>query len=282
MTKSLLVDFSTLSVAAAFASGIENTLDEGFLRHLILNSILGARRRFKDYEMVLAIDGRDYWRKNIFPHYKASRAKSREESDFDWARFYQQRDGVINEIKQVFPYKVIKIDEAEADDIIGVLALNATDACVIYAEDNDFKQCARNPHVRLFSPRQQKFKTDLTLYEVEYELFHKICTGDGGDGIPNIFSASDTFVRDGVRQTPARKKKIDEFFESGVYDQFKDRFNENQSLIDFRYIPVDLKERIWEAYAQPPLGSKGKIWNYLTSKELVKISNQFMSDIDSF
>ena len=277
----LLIDFSALSYAAAFAGGIDNTLDPGFLRHLILNCILGARKKFKGYETVLCIDARDYWRKEIFPYYKAHRAKARAESDFDWSKFFSQRNEILNEIKHVFPYKIIEVPTAEADDIIGVLALEATVPTVVYAEDGDFHQCARNPNVRLYSPIKKKFKPDLTAWEIEEFLFNKICGGDSGDGIPNILSPGNS-IFDKIRQKQLRVKKINTYYEQGVPEALSGRWEENKNLIDLRCIPDDLKQIIRDEYAKPALGSNGKIWSYLTSKELLAISNRFIAEINDF
>lgn len=277
----LLIDFSALSMAAAHSQGIDNSLDEGFLRHLILNSILGARKKFKDYETILCIDGRDYWRKEIFPYYKAHRAKAREASTFDWSTFFKQRTGILNEIKNVFPYKVLEIPTAEADDIIGVLATEATIPTIIYAEDGDFNQLARNPNVRLYSPIKKKFKPDLTLWEVDEFLFEKLCRGDSGDGIPNILSPGNA-IYEKIRQSPISAKKINTWYESGIPEQYKGRFEENKQLIDLKLIPEDLKALIRAEYEKPALGSKAKIFNYLTTKELLKISSRFLSEAEDF
>jgi 5'-3' exonuclease len=277
----LLIDFSALSMSAAFAQGIDNSLDEGFLRHLILNSILGARKKFKDYETVLCIDARTYWRKEVFPYYKAQRKAAREASTFDWTTFFAQRNLILNEIKNVFPYKIIEIDSAEADDIIGVLAAEATIPTVIYAEDNDFNQLAKNPNVRLYSPIKKKFKAEHTLWELDEHLFEKICRGDSGDGIPNIMMPGNAIVEK-IRQSPISTKKINTWYESGIPENLKGRFEENKLLIDLKLIPEDLKQKIRDAIEEPVLGSKAKIFNYLTSKELLKISSRFLAEAEDF
>ena len=281
MAKRLLIDFSTLIIASAMSQR-QDKIDEGMLRHLTINSILGARKKFKDYETVLCYDSGSYWRRDIFPGYKAHRRKARDASTFDWRSFYQYMDNIKVELREIFPYKVIELDGAEADDVIGTLALHADDDLVIYAEDQDFHQCLRNPNVKIYKPRKGVWVGQKPMYEVEYELFTKICQGDGGDGIPNIFSDINS-IAEGVRQNRATKKRIDELFENGVgAGELLERYKLNKALIDLRETPKELKERILAAVEEPPKGSKGKIFQYLTEQKLMKHGANFLSDINLF
>ena len=63
------------------------------------------------------------WRKQYFPYYKANRAKAHEKSEFDWDIIYQTLNKIRDEIRDVFPYKNMKIESTEADDIIAILAI---------------------------------------------------------------------------------------------------------------------------------------------------------------
>ena len=119
----ILIDFSGIAVATIAVNKVN---DEGMLRHMMLNSLRMYRTKFKkDYgELVLAIDSGNNWRRNYFPQYKANRRKTREESGFDWEEAFRILHLVRQEIKENFPYHVIKVDECEADDIIGTLVEN--------------------------------------------------------------------------------------------------------------------------------------------------------------
>ena len=54
--------------------------------------------------------------------------------------------------------------------------------------------------------------------------FNHIMRGDGGDGIPNVLSADDTFVTDKT-QTPLRQARINEWLENS--DNLKEVMDEN-------------------------------------------------------
>jgi len=74
-------------------------VNEGLVRHMVLNYLCSYRRKFfTDYgELVIACDNRNYWRKSLFPYYKAHRKKNREDSGFDWNEIFR----CLNEIKMV-------------------------------------------------------------------------------------------------------------------------------------------------------------------------------------
>ena len=61
-------------------------LDVNLLRHMVINTIRSHKVKFgKEYgEVVIACDSRKYWRKEVFPYYKANRKKAREDSGFNW------------------------------------------------------------------------------------------------------------------------------------------------------------------------------------------------------
>ena len=65
-------------------------VDEGLIRHMILNSIRNYVMEFKsdytdnDADIILAWDSKHYWRRDYYPQYKAGRKKTRESSNLDW------------------------------------------------------------------------------------------------------------------------------------------------------------------------------------------------------
>ena len=62
----------------------DNEVQEDMVRHMVLNSLRSYRTKFyNDYgELVICYDGRNYWRKEIFPYYKQNRKKSRESKKY--------------------------------------------------------------------------------------------------------------------------------------------------------------------------------------------------------
>ena len=121
----ILVDLNQVLLAGLMAqiANHKGKLDENLIRHMVLNIIRNHLKNFRsEYgEFVLCCDNRKYWRKEYFPFYKASRKKNREKSDLDWHMIFDILAKLKQELKENFPYKVIDVEGAEADDIIGTL-----------------------------------------------------------------------------------------------------------------------------------------------------------------
>lgn len=269
----ILIDFSGIAIATIAVNKVN---DEDMLRHMMINSIRMYRTKFKEQygEVVLAIDAGNNWRRNYYPQYKANRKKNRDDSGFDWQEAFRILHMVQEEIKENFPYHVIKINECEADDIIGVLAANTQEFgqyedVMIVSADHDFKQLQQYPNVKQFSPLLKKPVVD---DNPRINLIEKILTGDAGDGVPNVLSDDDVFV-DGRRQTPLSKKKK-ETFKEDLSDgellyaaSWYRNYCRNETLIDLTKTPDRLKNQIIEEFnSQDPWHNKGKVFPYLINK----------------
>jgi 5'-3' exonuclease len=246
----LLVDLNQVLLAGLMAqiSSQKNTkLEEPLVRHMVLNIIRTHVKNFKaEYgEVVLCCDNRKYWRKEYFPFYKANRKKTRDKSSLDWHLIFDMLTKFKAELKENFPYKVIDVEGAEADDIIGTLVPRHAphEKILILSSDGDFLQLQQNHNVKQYNPSQKKYVISPNPI---MDLKEKIIRGDKGDGIPNMFSPSDCFVRD-LRQKPITKTIIDKYLWENVeeYNETdKTNFARNSTLIDLTKIPPDIKEKI--------------------------------------
>lgn len=251
-------------------------LDEGLIRHMVLNSLRSYVRQFKEKygEIIICCDSKKYWRRDIFPFYKSNRKKARDESGFDWTLIFETLNKIRDELKENFPYKVIDVEGAEADDVIGVLSarLSPSEDILILSSDKDFVQLQKYENVTQYSPILKRFvKTDDPhLYVKEH-----IIKGDRGDGIPNFLSADNVFAL-GERQKVINKKKLDEWLklkpeEFCVNENMLRNFKRNQMLVDLDYIPDSISAQIVEAYENVKPGNKQKMFNYFVEKKLVNL-----------
>ena len=283
----IIMDYSGIALASII---INKTFEESLIRHMILNSIRMYRSRYVDEygEIVLACDGPNNWRRSAFPQYKANRKKGRDESTFDWNEAFRILHLVREEIKENFPYKVIHIDQCEADDIIGTLVNLKSDVPInpepimIVSSDRDFVQLQRFPNVKQYSTILKK-----EVVESNPRLFLQthIIKGDKGDGVPNILSEDNVFV-EGFRQTPMSKKKIDNIIEDLDDGEllyaasWYRNYCRNKKLIDLTETPNDLKRQIINSFEeQDPWPNKGNVFPYLVSKncnELIKSVQEFV------
>jgi hypothetical protein len=281
----ILVDYSQVALAAilTFQRELKGTESEvkNLIRHVTLSTIKSYKKKYgKDYgEMVICCDGRKYWRKEYFEHYKASRKKNREASDLDWKLIFDTLSEMREDLRNYFPYRVIHVDRAEADDVIAVMAKYLQDnlliqeglveepqKILILSSDKDFKQLQLYPTVKQWSPMQKKYIT-ASKQEIRDFMVEHIVKGDTGDGIPNIFSKDDVFVI-GERQKVCSAKRLAEFIENGEAacrnDEEKRNYARNQALVDFFFIPQDVQQSIIDAYLNTkPNNDKMKIMNYL-------------------
>jgi len=277
----ILVDLNQVLLAglmAQIANSKNVKLEESLIRHMILNIIRSHLKNFrKEYgEVVLCSDNRKYWRKEYFPFYKAGRKKSRSNSDLDWHLIFDMLAKFKVELKENFPYKVIDVEGAEADDIIGTLVPRhiMNENILIISSDGDFLQLQmyndRSQYtVKQYNPTQKKFVISENPLE---ELKQKIISGDKGDGIPNILSPSDTFVRE-IRQKVMTEAKLTKFM-SEHYTEYDENakigFTRNQTLIDLRNIPGDIQSKIINNYEET-VPVKGKLLDYFIANKLFNL-----------
>lgn len=102
------------------------------------------------------------------------------------------------------------------------------------------------------------------------ELKEKIIRGDKGDGIPNMFSPSDCFVRD-LRQKPITKGVLEKYLKEDVsnYNETdKSNYTRNSTLIDLTYIPQEIKEKIINTYEEIVPAKRNKLLNYFIENKL--------------
>jgi 5'-3' exonuclease len=270
----VLVDLNQVLLAGLMAqiANQKGKLDEDLIRHMILNIIRNHVKNFKEYgEVILCCDNRKYWRKEFFPFYKAGRKKTREKSDLDWHLIFDMLAKFKVELKENFPYKVIDVEGAEADDIIGTLVPRHAphEKILILSSDGDFLQLQMyGENVKQYNPSQKKYVKSI---DPLLELKEKIIRGDKGDGIPNVFSPSDCFVRE-LRQKPITQKIIEKYLAEN-YGEWEDEnarvgFSRNQTLIDLRLIPGDIKNKIINTYEETVPAKRNKLLNYFIEHKL--------------
>jgi 5'-3' exonuclease len=266
----IVVDYSGIAISNIFTQRLN--VSESLIRHMILNSLrmYNVRHRKEYGNMVLACDGGS-WRKEIFPQYKAHRKASRDSSGLDWDEFFRILSMVRDEIAENFPYKVIHIQNIEADDIIGTLVektqgFGQHEPVMIISADKDFIQLQRYPNVKQFSPMTKSLVKEAD--PIRYLQEH-IMRGDSGDGIPNILSPDNCFV-DKLRQKPISSKNINAWIQdynnlsTKMEQETYRNFQRNQALIDLSRVPQSKKDVIINTYDSTK--THLNILNYLITK----------------
>ena len=136
----------------------------------------------------------------------------------------------------------IKIDEAEADDIIAIIKKKIRDIqpnrnIVIVTGDFDYLQLA-DDNTSIIDLKD-KLITDKSLGDPKLDLLSKIISGDNSDYIPSIFNKC------GPKTTAKFLDNLDSLKEKLTKDQkARNNFFKNRLLVDFDMIPNYIKANI--------------------------------------
>lgn len=255
------------------------------LRHLIINSIryYNVSFRHKYGEMIICCDGGS-WRKKEFPLYKYVRKQEREnESDQDWSEIFKHVEQIINDLRDHFPYKVLREYGAEADDIIGALV---TDHCkksnepiLIVSNDKDFGGLQRYRQVSQWRPmiasRQENFEKGwFRIDDPNYFEFELVMHGDESDGVPSIKCPDDFYKNkyeaklngEKTKRAPSITKKLknelyplfmhepEAFAKKLTKDEVKN-FKRNAKLISLSQMPDDIRTKIMDGFENAESGT---------------------------
>ena len=250
-------------------------LEENMVRHMVLNSLRSYRQKFSAEfgEMVIACDNTNCWRKKVFPYYKANRKKNQEKSEMDWNSIFECMNKIRSELKEFFPYRVIDIETAEADDIIGTLVskfgqeLNTGEKILILSGDKDFIQLHKYSNVKQYDPTRKKW-----ISHANPDMFLKehIMKGDAGDGVPNVLSSDNCFVV-GERQKPLTQKRLSQYMglDPSQYETIiAKNYERNAKLIDLSYTPDEIRTKVMEQYESQKGKDRSKLWNYFIANKL--------------
>lgn len=279
----IIVDLNQVMLSNLMAQLGNHTnaqVEETMVRHMVLNAIRSYKQKFgPEYgELIIACDNTNYWRKHKFPYYKANRKKAIAESEMNWKSIFECMNKIRSELKEFFPYRVIDVESAEADDIIATLvaefglSINTGEKILILSGDKDFIQLHTYANVKQYDPVKKKWisHNDPNAFLVEH-----IMKGDASDGIPNILSDDDCFVT-GTRQKPLTAKRMTSLINTipdKDYDQRTYRnFCRNRELIDLSYIPEKIKESVLSQYCNQAGKDRSKLMNYFIANKLKNLT----------
>ena len=284
----VLVDFNGLAVGSIMGSlNRGEGLSENLVKHIIINNLRLYRKKYSEGKygkIVICCDSRS-WRKDVYPEYKANRKTGREKDKHDWAAIFDLIDSTLNDLRENFPYAVIKIDNAEADDIIGALTVHKSipligEDVVIISADKDFIQLQKHGHVIQWSPLFNKMVKDPN--PTKY-LFEHLLKGDSGDGVPNVLSPDDCLVNH-IRQSPMTKKKMAEWWENKnklkevMPQEVFRNYIRNREMIDLDRTPEAIKKESIDQYENYKYPNRQNILTYLIEnrmKMLIENAGEF-------
>ena len=268
-----LVDFSQIVIGSYMMASKFSDADIDTVRPAVLNTLRLYRTKFVSEfgELILCCDDRKTWRKEIFPNYKASRKKTRAATSIDWENLYECLNQLKEELTEWFPYKLIQVEKAEADDVIAILVGLINERSLILSSDKDFVQLHQF-NVRQYSPMQKKFVEG----DAKWNLHEKIIKGDVGDGVPNIMSDDNVFVDEGRRQKPITKKKVDAWYEidPDMYcsSEMLRNYNRNKQLVDLGEVPESIRINITKRFETTTVADRKRLLTYFINHRLKNLT----------
>jgi hypothetical protein len=296
--KIILVDFSQAVIAACAAQAKElngNSEAKSYIRHIVLGMILQWKQKFKG-KIILACDAKNYWRKDEFPAYKGHR--KHENTEFlNWDLVRECVEELKNDLRLYFPYHVIEVEGAEADDVVAILTkffqendlvntglIEEPREIVIVSTDGDFQQLQKYPGVFQWNNVQKKM---IVCANPKQYLIEHLARGDTDDNVPSVCNGDDWAKarKDGVpvRAAPFKTSRLLDFYHKGIdaclNEVERRNWKRNELLIDLDSIPSAINMKVISAYLDYEVkGNKNKVFNYLTKnrmKYLMSSSSEF-------
>lgn len=246
-----MFDINNLFIRCFFVGSIgaktENP-DYKLWRFLCVDNIYKSLLRSKDIkEIILAVDWPLSWRKLYCKRYKESRKEIREKSGVNWREFFYQMDELLEDIQEHLPFKVIRVQHAEADDIIAVICMERRGKYTIISTDEDFLQIS-SPNIKVYNPLAAKY---VTCQSTRAFIIEKCLTGQKKDDIFNIKTPLD-WPAD-KRKPSFGKTQLNKVLKMGYQKWLEEeglleRYKINKTLMDFTMIPKTIKTRILNIY----------------------------------
>lgn len=171
----------------------------GLTLHYIFEELLEVHQEFSNNynEIVICIDNssKGYWRRDVYPGYKASRKVNRDESEINYSEVFEHINKLIHQLKTNIPWKVVEVERAEADDIMLVLAkkYHNEENVLIHSPDKDMIQAQRGTEtVHQYSPLTKKYLKPENKYDnMDHWITEHVCLGDTSDDVPRIVDGTE-------------------------------------------------------------------------------------------
>jgi 5'-3' exonuclease len=224
-----------------------------FFAHLMTTQIIRFSKQLgasKANKMVICLDSPS-WRKDFYAKnkpvcpvyedqtYKGNRVK---DSSLPWDELHAITDSLAESFKNHSDLYVMKIQDAEADDIIAILSkeFSSKETIWVLSPDKDFVQL-QDENVHVFDPLKNAFKP-----EQDVSLFKKIhnIIGDASDNIYTIKGNQKS-----MKESVALKllKDLDDLLATNPL--MKQKYDFNEKLIDLSMIPEYVKEATLNEFA---------------------------------
>ena len=183
------------------------------------------------------------WRSKLVDNYKGDRVDMTLKNNFK-PTFKLTYEHIIPNLIKTYPDKIysLRIEKLEADDIIAIICKHYEKAnenlkIVLVSGDQDFLQLGRDN--LFFINYKTKKHVQLTREEAKEALKQKVLNGDCSDNICSIFPKDKKILSLKMRkEISSDDTKLEKYLDD--FPDIKKRYELNQKLINFDYIPEKL------------------------------------------
>ncbi len=261
-------------------------VDWAYWKYIVFSSIYYSMIKNKATEVVLAVDDRHSWRYDIWSRYKEDRKKKKEKQDdgFPWDEFFIKYKEMMQEMKEHLPVKVMYVDKAEGDDIIGVIVKKVPESCTVISTDKDYMQLLEDTNrVKVYNPLKKQY---MGHPNSEIFLIEQCLLGQKKDSIFNI--KTPWLYPIGKRKPGFGPKALEKVLVHGwkdwlIENDLYHRYDFNRCLMDFDRIPSWLQDNIMDEYKnQGKYPHPDKIWKYIKVNNWPEFIDNFTAVEDRF
>lgn len=285
-----LLDYNALVIAkVAIATkelGIANT-DLLAVKNYFFRSILHIRKKFGEFgELIICQDADHNWRKDFYPYYKIGRKDVKAKAPFDWDLCRDAIKYIADDLGEYFPYKSIKVESAEADDVIATLTkhirgwnaehkvCSKSEEVIIGSRDQDFYPLQMIPGVSQYSLVERLY---LRCADPADYLARKILKGDTGDSVPNVLSEDDAIAMK-VRQQAITEMRIEKWethrkqFGELHPDLDPVKYARNKTLVDLMNdVPENIAAKTIEEFTNATPASRIRTASYFIKNQMKEL-----------
>ena len=204
-----------------------------------------SKKEFNNSKILFCLDSpkETIWRSKLVDDYKGDRVDLTLKNNFK-PTFKLTYDHIIPNLIKTYPDKIysLRIEKLEADDIIAIVCkhyekVNENLKIVLVSGDQDFLQLGRDN--LFFINYKTKKHIQLTREEAKEALKQKVLNGDCSDNICSIFPKDKKILSLKMKkEILSDDSKLEKYLND--FPEIKKRYELNQKLINFDYIPEKL------------------------------------------
>jgi len=180
------------------------------------------------------------WRTSLFDKYKGNREENYKKTNFQGGKVFKRSyEEIIPDLIKKKNFKLMKCKCLEADDLIAICVKkfkkNKNNNLWVVSSDHDLLQLI-DENVTLINAKMKSYNNK-SYGSPEKDVFMKVILGDKSDNIPKVFNR--VGEKTALKIYDDKKLLLQKFRDNkGSFEQFCF----NKLLIDFKYIPIDIKK----------------------------------------